>query len=129
MADDSVESLRGLMHLPSLEEIFNATCRAGRHGVPRARNRGPHLEKDDARHSSGCSSYFEARFFENDMLSPDGGFEANIYQVLGILATPGAFVSYFTMPTLLELALRPPGPRSIGQSASTGSFSQPIRSR
>ncbi len=53
---------------------------------------------------------FRARFFENDMLSPDDGFEGNIYQVLGILATPGAFVSYFTMPTLLELALRPPGP-------------------
>jgi hypothetical protein len=53
---------------------------------------------------------FRARFLENDMLSPDGGFEGSIYQVLGILATPGAFVSYFVMPSMLEIAARPPGP-------------------
>ena len=53
---------------------------------------------------------FRARFFENDLLSPEGGFEGSIYQVLGVLATPGAFVSYYTMPSLLELAARPPGP-------------------
>ena len=32
---------------------------------------------------------FQGRFFENDAVSPDGGFETNIWQVLGFLASPG----------------------------------------
>jgi hypothetical protein len=49
---------------------------------------------------------FQARFFENDATSPDGGFETNIWQVLGFLATPGFFIGYFMMPQVLEMATR-----------------------
>ncbi len=47
------------------------------------------------------------RFFENDLTSPDGGFETNIHQMLAIVATPGLFVSFFLMPALFEVAVRP----------------------
>jgi hypothetical protein len=47
------------------------------------------------------------RFFENDLASPDGGFETNIQQVLAIVSTPGMFVSFFLMPALFEAAVKP----------------------
>ncbi len=47
---------------------------------------------------------FQARFFENDTVSPDGGFETNIWQVLGFLAAPGLFITYLFMPWYLRLA-------------------------
>ncbi len=46
---------------------------------------------------------FQARFFEDDAVSPGGGFETNIWQVLGFLATPGFFITYLMMPGFLEL--------------------------
>ncbi|MES1260992.1 MAG: hypothetical protein ABUS49_04580, partial [Acidobacteriota bacterium] len=49
---------------------------------------------------------FQARFFENDQISPDGGFETNIWQVLGFLATPGLFITYLFMPSFLRMATR-----------------------
>ena len=49
---------------------------------------------------------FHARFFENDTVSPDGGFETNIYQLLGFLAAPGFLISYLLMPQFLELATK-----------------------
>jgi hypothetical protein len=51
---------------------------------------------------------FRARFFENDALTPEGGFETNIYQVLGFLVTPGLFI--VTLFAFLELGDLPPGP-------------------
>jgi hypothetical protein len=56
------------------------------------------------------SGLFRARFFENDVVAPGGGFELGVYQVFGILAMPGFFIAYFVMPTFLELGARPPGP-------------------
>ncbi|MDQ1472072.1 MAG: hypothetical protein QOJ99_3552, partial [Bryobacterales bacterium] len=53
---------------------------------------------------------FQARFFEDDSASPDGGFETNIYQVLGFLATPGLFTTYLFMPWYFELATKPLNP-------------------
>jgi hypothetical protein len=53
---------------------------------------------------------FQTRFLENDMVSPDGGFDSNVFQILGALATPGLFISLFTMPVFMELAVQPPGP-------------------
>jgi hypothetical protein len=53
---------------------------------------------------------FKARFFENDTVSPGGGFETNIYQVLGFLATPGFFVALYLMPSFMDLATQKPGP-------------------
>ncbi len=53
---------------------------------------------------------FKSRFFENDLASPDGGFETNIWQVLGFLGTPGFLVAFFQMPAFMELAIQPPGP-------------------
>ena len=53
---------------------------------------------------------FRARFFENDAVSPEGGFETNIWQVLGFLGTPGFFVTFFLMPAFMELAVQKPGP-------------------
>ena len=35
---------------------------------------------------------FQDRFFESDDASPGGGFQTNIYQVLGFLATRGFVV-------------------------------------
>jgi hypothetical protein len=49
---------------------------------------------------------FQARFFENDTVSPDGGFETNIWQVLGFLASPGFFITYLFMPQFLEMATK-----------------------
>jgi hypothetical protein len=51
---------------------------------------------------------FRARFFENDALTPEGGFETNIYQVLGFLMTPGLFINTFF--AFLELGDLPSGP-------------------
>jgi hypothetical protein len=51
---------------------------------------------------------FRAHFFENDTLTPDGGFETNVYQVLGFLVTPGLFISTFF--AFMELGDLPPGP-------------------
>ena len=51
---------------------------------------------------------FRTRFFENDAASPGGGFETNINQVLGFLATPGLYVAYFFMGDFLALAKKPP---------------------
>jgi hypothetical protein len=53
---------------------------------------------------------FQSRFLENDTVSPGGGYETNIYQVLGAIATPGLFVSLYLMPALMELGLQKPGP-------------------
>ena len=53
---------------------------------------------------------FESRFFENDTVAPEGGFETNIWQVLGLLGTPGFFVAFFLMPAFMELAIQKPGP-------------------
>jgi hypothetical protein len=49
---------------------------------------------------------FQDRFFEDDTVSPGGGFETNIYQVVGFLVTVGYFVTYFTMPAFLELSFK-----------------------
>lgn len=53
------------------------------------------------------------RFFENDLASPDGGFETNIHQALAIVSTPGLFVAFFLMPALFEVAVRPVDLRSL----------------
>lgn len=50
---------------------------------------------------------FYARFFENDLSTPEGGFESNISQLLGIIGSPGLLISIFAMPMFFELALRP----------------------
>ena len=49
---------------------------------------------------------FQARFFENDTVSPDGSFETNIWQVLGFLAAPGFMITYLFMPQFLEMATK-----------------------
>src|SRR5947209_1029766 len=50
---------------------------------------------------------FYNRFFENDTVSPGGGFQANIYQVMGFLVATGWFISYFMMPPYMRLASAP----------------------
>jgi hypothetical protein len=50
---------------------------------------------------------FRNRFLENDTVSPGGGFQTNIYQVLGVLATVGMFVGYYVMPEFMIRSLRP----------------------
>lgn len=49
---------------------------------------------------------FQERFFEDDTVSPGGGFETNIYQVLGFLFTVGFFVAYLLMPAFVELSFQ-----------------------
>ena len=41
---------------------------------------------------------FQDRFFESDDVSPGGGFQTNITQVLGLLLTSGFIVSFMLMP-------------------------------
>jgi hypothetical protein len=53
---------------------------------------------------------FRARFFENDTVSPAGGFDIGVYQVLALLVTPGFFIAYLMMPGFLEMSAKPPGP-------------------
>jgi hypothetical protein len=55
---------------------------------------------------------FQNRFFENDTVSPGGGFETNIYQVLGFLVTVGGCVAYLAMPQFLALGVRPIAPET-----------------
>lgn len=55
---------------------------------------------------------FRDRFLENDTVSPGGGFQTNIYQVLGLLATVGMFVGYYVMPQFMVRSLRPAPPRT-----------------
>ena len=52
---------------------------------------------------------FRARFFENDALTPEGGFETSIYQLLGFLALPGLVIN--TVFGALELGDLPSGPQ------------------
>jgi hypothetical protein len=54
---------------------------------------------------------FRDRFLENDAVSPGGGFQTNIYQVVGILATIGIFVGYYVMPQFMLRSLRPASPQ------------------
>jgi hypothetical protein len=44
---------------------------------------------------------FFARFFENDLLSPQADFHATLSQALGLLATPGLFVPMLLLPLLM----------------------------
>jgi hypothetical protein len=55
---------------------------------------------------------FQDRFFESDAVSPGGGFQTNINQVLGFLVAAGLFVSYFVTPTFVEVSLKPPAPET-----------------
>lgn len=50
---------------------------------------------------------FKSRFLENDA---EGSFEINLYQLIGSIATPGLFVSLFSMPVYMELKYQAPGP-------------------
>jgi hypothetical protein len=43
---------------------------------------------------------FQGRFFENEDVSPGGGFQATINQVLGFLVTTSFIVSYLSMPVV-----------------------------
>ncbi len=55
---------------------------------------------------------FQDRLLENDTVSPGGGFQTNIYQVVGLLTAIGMLVSYYLMPAFLALSLRPPTPQT-----------------
>ncbi len=50
---------------------------------------------------------FRGRFLENDT---EGTFDANVYQVVGAIATPGLLVTLFVMPLFMDLAIHSPGP-------------------
>ena len=50
---------------------------------------------------------FQNRFLENDT---EGVFDANVYQIIGAIATPGLLVALFVMPLFMDLAIRTPGP-------------------
>jgi hypothetical protein len=55
---------------------------------------------------------FRDRFLENDTVSPGGGFQNNIYQVIGMVATAGMFVGYYVMPQFMVRSLRPATPQT-----------------
>jgi hypothetical protein len=48
---------------------------------------------------------FQDRFLENDAVSPGGGFQTNLHQVLGILVTIGLIVAYLVLPQFLALSV------------------------
>lgn len=62
---------------------------------------------------------FQDKFFEDDTVSPGSGFDINIHQVLGILATIGFFVAYLSMPAFVELSFAK-SPSPAGQWALRG---------
>ena len=49
---------------------------------------------------------FQDRFFESDDVSPGGGFQTNINQVLGFLLTSGFTVSYMMLPAVSQIMNR-----------------------
>lgn len=49
---------------------------------------------------------FQDRFFESDDVSPGGGFQTNINQVLGFLLTSGFIVSYMMLPAVSQIMNR-----------------------
>jgi hypothetical protein len=53
---------------------------------------------------------FHRRFFQLDIANAEGDFGTSIYQVLGFLALPGIFLSYFLWPSLMAIAAKKPGP-------------------
>jgi hypothetical protein len=57
-----------------------------------------HSEKEQLVH---MTRNFFARFFENDLLSPQADFHATLSQALGLLATPGLFVPMLLLPLLM----------------------------
>lgn len=50
---------------------------------------------------------FLNRFFENDGISPGGGFQINVYQVLGVLVAIGLLIGYYVVMEFIALSLRP----------------------
>jgi hypothetical protein len=52
---------------------------------------------------------FQDRFFESDDVSPGGGFQTNINQVLGFLLTASFVVSYLTIPAVSSVVNRSRG--------------------
>lgn len=53
---------------------------------------------------------FLNRFFENDGVSPGGGFQINIYQTLGVIGAIGLLTGYYVVMEFLGLSLRPSTP-------------------
>ncbi len=51
---------------------------------------------------------FRGRFLENDTVAPDCGFETNVSQVIGAVATPGLFVAIFLLPVFNRLSVQHP---------------------
>lgn len=49
---------------------------------------------------------FQGRFFESDDVSPGGGFQTNINQMLGFLVTSGFVVSYLSIPVVSSIVNR-----------------------
>jgi len=52
---------------------------------------------------------FQDRFFESDDVSPGGGFQTNINQVLGFLLTSSFVVTYLSMPAVSSIVNRSRG--------------------
>lgn len=50
---------------------------------------------------------FQNRFLENDGVSPVGGFQINIYQVLGIIGAISLLVGYYVVMEFMALSIRP----------------------
>ncbi len=48
---------------------------------------------------------FRRRFLENDALAEGASFDVNIYQLLGMLAAPGLFITLYLLPTYAGVAL------------------------
>jgi hypothetical protein len=53
---------------------------------------------------------FLNRFFENDGVSPGGGFQVNVYQTLGVIAAIGLLIGYYVVMEFIGLSLRPSTP-------------------
>jgi hypothetical protein len=53
---------------------------------------------------------FLSRFFENDGVSPGGGFQINVYQTLGVIGAIGMLIGYYVVMEFLALSLRPSTP-------------------
>lgn len=48
---------------------------------------------------------FQDRFLENDAVSPGGGFQTSLHQVLGVLIAVGLLLAYLVLPEFLALSV------------------------
>ena len=113
VANDSVEHLRDLMELPSLEDIFSRAGAAGRYRQDRRRHRRSHASvgepmppalQNEVSQFRELARHFFGRFFDNDLVSADGDMRATVVNILAILSAPGMLLPFLFYVKYVNMA-------------------------